>query len=58
MFKLVCWNINKQAAPWDSLTKMVERGEADVALLQEAGEPPVGFRRGDGEHWDRSRYDR
>ena len=43
MVRLVCWNINKQTAPWHCLTKMAERGEADVALLQEAGNPPDGL---------------
>lgn len=57
---VVCWNINKQTAPWRDLVGM----GADVALLQEAGDVPedVADRRdvgpgckidpGPDEHWD------
>ena len=62
MVRLVCWNINKQVAPWHCLTKMAARGEADVALLQEAGSVPDGLegpiRHENDVHWDRPCYDR
>ena len=38
MVKVVCWNIGSE--PWHCLVKMAERGEADVAILQEAGHLP------------------
>ena len=34
--KIVSWNIDGKIAPWHCLSEM----DADVALLQEAGEPP------------------
>lgn len=34
--KIVCWNIAHRVAPWHCLLDM----DADVALLQEAAEPP------------------
>ena len=40
MIKVVCWNIAKRSEPWRDLAEMARRGEADVALLQEAGGPP------------------
>ena len=40
MVKVVCWNIAKKKDPWHCLAKMAKRGEADVALLQEAGHVP------------------
>lgn len=40
MIKIVCWNIAKGKDPWDWLSKMAEDGEADVAVLQEAGVAP------------------
>ena len=43
MIRLVSWNIGKRADPWHCLAKMAERGEADVALLQEAGSLPDGL---------------
>ena len=49
---VVSWNINKQHAPWNVLADM----NADVALLQEAGEVPAALARrvdaGPDEHWD------
>ena len=52
MTKVVSWNVSKRQEPWRQLLKM----DADVALLQEAGEPPadVADRLGVGkkEHWD------
>ena len=62
MIRLVSWNIGARIAPWHCLAKMAERGEADVALLQEAGNPPDGLeyplRYEDGAFRDRSGYDR
>ena len=50
--KVVSWNIATRQEPWRQLLKM----DADVALLQEAGQPPadVAARLGIGrkEHWD------
>ena len=39
--KVVSWNINGGVAPWHCLLEM----DADVALLQEAGEPPQDLAR-------------
>ncbi|MYA60345.1 MAG: endonuclease/exonuclease/phosphatase family protein [Chloroflexi bacterium] len=38
--RAVSWNIAKRDDPWSELAKMADRGEADLALLQEAGDPP------------------
>ena len=40
MVKVVCWNIASRIKPWHWLVKMAEQGDADVALLQEAGKVP------------------
>ena len=40
MIRVVSWNISKRHEPGRELTAMACRGEADVALLQEAGNPP------------------
>ncbi len=52
MIKVVSWNIAKRQEPWRELMKM----DADVALLQEAGEPPWDMRdqvnAGSWEHYD------
>lgn len=62
MIRVVSWNINKQLEPWRVLAGMAERGEADLALLQEAGRPPgdlaglVSFE--DHVFWNRRLYDR
>ena len=40
MIRVVSWNIFKRPQPWHELVKMARRGEVDVALLQEAGNPP------------------
>ena len=60
MVKIVCWNIDKRKEPWNRLNEMAERGEADVALLQEAGEPPNEFAHlyKNDIFWDGSYYDR
>jgi hypothetical protein len=44
MVKLVCWNIDKKICAWHELISMKEKGEADVALLQEAGHPPKALK--------------
>ena len=50
--KIVCWNIAKHREPWKQLVEM----DADVALLQEAGNVPTGVadkvQTGSVEHWD------
>ena len=38
--RIVSWNIAKRDDPWRELAGMAQRGEAYVALLQEAGSPP------------------
>ena len=38
--RVVSWNIAKKRDPWFELAEMARRGEADLALLQEAGDPP------------------
>ena len=52
MIKVVSWNIAKKHQPWRELIGM----DADVALLQEAGEPPSDVMDkvevGPQEHWD------
>ncbi len=62
MIRVVSWNIDKGTAPWSCLAKMAKRGEADVALLQEAGSPPDDIRHlvcyENDIHWDRSFFDR
>lgn len=56
MTKIVCWNIAKKQAPWRELVKMADAGDADVALLQEAGNPPWDIEKdvdtGPSESWD------
>ena len=62
MIRVISWNINKQIDPWYCLAKMKERGEADVALLQEAGSPPddlwASFYYENNVFWPHSFYDR
>ena len=52
MIKVVSWNIAKRHQPWRELLEM----DADVALLQEAGNPPWDVAEqldvGPQEHWD------
>ena len=38
--KVVSWNIAKRSEPWRELKRMADQGEADLALLQEADDPP------------------
>ncbi|MCY3789696.1 MAG: hypothetical protein OXH63_13010 [Gemmatimonadetes bacterium] len=38
--RVVSWNIARKRDPWFELAEMARRGEADLALLQEAGDPP------------------
>ena len=40
MVKVVSWNIAKREKPWRELAQMASEGDADLALLQEAGSPP------------------
>lgn len=40
MIKVVSWNIGKLQQPWYELAQMARDGDADLALLQEAGRPP------------------
>ena len=62
MINVVSWNIGKQKAPWHELVRMAGDGDADVALVQEAGSPPrdvvdlVDY--DDHVFWDRHVYDR
>ena len=62
MIRAVSWNIDKRHAPWRDLADMARRGEADVALLQEAGDPPGDLAQFDPIEdeftWNRSLYDR
>lgn len=62
MIRAVSWNIDKRHAPWRDLAHMARRGEADVALLQEAGDPPGDLAQFDPIEdeftWNRSLYDR
>ncbi len=62
MIRIVSWNIAKRERPWRELAEMARRGEADVALVQEAGEPPgdaAQFVRYENDvFWDRQSYDR
>lgn len=62
MIKVVNWNIGKRRQPWHELVRMADDGDADVALLQEAGIPPgdlvdrIDYE--DGVFWNRQLYDR
>ena len=62
MIRIVSWNIAKRWEPWRELAEMARRGEVDVALLQEAGNPPgdlvnaIEFE--DDVLWSRHLYDR
>ena len=43
MIKVVSWNIGKLQQPWCELGQIARDGDADLALLQEAGRPPEDF---------------
>ena len=61
MIRVVSWNIFKRWPPWHVLVEMARRGEADVALLQEAGNPPPDLAhpvpRGSEEFWKGREYE-
>ena len=62
MIKVVSWNIARWKEPWRELVQMAHNGDADLALLQEAGSPPadlvdqIEFE--GGVFWDRKLFDR
>ena len=62
MINVVSWNIGKHKEPWRELVRMAGDGDADVALVQEAGSPPgdvVDLVDYDDEvFWNRHVYDR
>ena len=62
MIRVVSWNINKRTQPWQELVDMARDGDADVALLQEAGSPPGNLVHlldcEDQIFWHRNLYDR
>ena len=62
MIKVVSWNVGKRADPWHELVQMARDGDADVALLQEAGSPPGNLidlvQYEDRVFWNRHLYDR
>ncbi len=62
MVKVVSWNIGKRQDPWRELVQMASDGDADLALLQEAGSPPGDvvdlIEYDDGVFWNRRLYDR
>ena len=61
MIRVVSWNIFKKWPPWHVLVEMARRGEADVALLQEAGNPPPDLaqplRYGSDEFWKHEQHE-
>ena len=62
VIRVVSWNIGKRMEPWRELAEMADRGEADLALLQEAGSPPGDLAHllpyKDDVFWSRHLYDR
>ena len=60
MIRVVSWNIFRREQPWHVLVEMARRREADVALLQEAGDPPPDLaqplRYGSDEFWRNRPY--
>ena len=62
MIKIVNWNVGKREKPWHELVRMARNGDADVALLQEAGSPPGDLvdlvEDEDRVFWNRHLYDR
>ena len=61
MIRVVSWNIFRREQPWHVLVEMARQGEADVALLQEAGDPPADLARpvqyGIDEFWRHEQYE-
>ena len=61
MIRVVSWNIAKRWPPWHELVEMARQGQADVALLQEAGNPPPDLahsvRCGSDEFWKGQQYE-
>ena len=61
MIRVVSWNVFKKWSPWHVLVEMARRGEADVALLQEAGNPPPDLAHpvphGSDEFWRHEQYE-
>ena len=39
MIRVVSWNVGKLEEPWRELVRMAGAGDADLALVQEAGSP-------------------
>ena len=62
MIKVVSWNVGKRKPPWHELVRMASAGEADLALVQEAGSPPGDLvdriEYEDEVFWSRHLYDR
>ena len=62
MIRVVSWNIAKRMRPWRELAEMARQGQADLALLQEAGSPPGDLihmvHHDDKVFWSRDLYDR
>ena len=62
MIKVVSWNVGKREQPWRDLVRMARDGDAELALLQEAGSPPGDLvdcvEYGDAVFWNRQLYDR
>ena len=62
MIRIVCWNIAKRAEPWCELVEMARRDQADVALVQEACDPPADVaplvRYENDVFWGRGLFDR
>ena len=60
MIRIVSWNISRRRDPWHELVQMARQGNADVALLQEAGDPPTDLghpvRYGNDEFWRGHEY--
>lgn len=61
MITIVSWNISKRREPWHKLMEMEQQGKADVALLQEAGDPPGDLahlvQHGNDEFWRGHEYE-
>ena len=61
MIRVVSWNIAKKWELWRELAEMARQGGADVALLQETGNPPPDLThpvpRGSEEFWKNRPYE-